>query len=211
MAGNLKTKRSAPLSQVEFIHVRMAQKFILNPQASSKKRKLNNGTTQKNASGKPSYKTKDVKKDKAADRGTIPIPSTNDDDVDVSDQDLAVLAEFGGAVNFLNKLDRNGIMRYSFFIFDLYDAPFFLKVFFIGARKKRIDYTNSQNPSAKQQFAMTCLLFTRTTKILGTQISTTMIWTLWMMRALWGTCPTPLTTPMKKCRMKPVLGYNPPL
>jgi hypothetical protein len=115
MAGNLKTKRSAPLSQVESIHVRMAQKFIFkkNPQASSKKRKLNNGTTQKNASGKPSYKTKDLKKDKAADRGTIPIPSADDDNVDVSDQDLAVLAEFGGAVNFLNKLDRNGIMRYS--------------------------------------------------------------------------------------------------
>jgi nucleolar complex protein 3 len=57
-----------------------------------------------------------VKKDKAADRGTIPIPSANDDnvDVDVSDQDLAVLAEFGESVNFLNKLDRNGIMRYSF-------------------------------------------------------------------------------------------------
>lgn len=117
MAGNLKTKRSAPSSQVESIHARMAQKFtffLKNPQASSKKRKLNNGTTQKNASGKPSYKTKDVKKDKAADRGTIPIPSVNDDNVDVSDQDLTVLAEFGEAVNFLNKLDRNGIMRYSF-------------------------------------------------------------------------------------------------
>lgn len=55
-----------------------------------------------------------MKKDKAADRGTIPIPSADDDNVDVSDQDLAVLAEFGEAVNFLNKLDRNGIMRYSF-------------------------------------------------------------------------------------------------
>lgn len=57
-----------------------------------------------------------MKKDKAADRGIIPIPSANDDnvEVDVSDQDLAVLEEFGESVNFLNKLDRNGIMRYSF-------------------------------------------------------------------------------------------------
>jgi len=55
-----------------------------------------------------------VRKEKAADRGTIPIPSANDDNVDVSDQDLDVLAEFGGAVNFLHKLDHNGIMRYSF-------------------------------------------------------------------------------------------------
>lgn len=60
---------------------------------------------------KTSSKAKEVKKEKAADRGIIPIPNMNDDDVDVSDQDMEVLAEFGGAATFLHSLDQKGIMR----------------------------------------------------------------------------------------------------
>jgi len=57
-------------------------------------------------------KNNEVKKDKLADRGFIPIPNLNDDlDVEVSDQDMGLISEFGGAVSFLNKLDNKGIMR----------------------------------------------------------------------------------------------------
>ena len=48
---------------------------------------------------------------KAADRTTIPIPNVDDDDVLLSDQDLDLLGDFGGAADFLSKLDRTGIMR----------------------------------------------------------------------------------------------------
>ncbi|PPQ78071.1 hypothetical protein CVT25_015605 [Psilocybe cyanescens] len=91
MAGNIKGKRTA-----------------LSYKTSSKKRKLNDG---KHKSMKTSSKAKEVKKEKAADRGIIPIPNMNDDDVDVSDQDMEVLAEFGGAATFLHSLDQKGIMR----------------------------------------------------------------------------------------------------
>lgn len=62
-------------------------------------------------------KVKEVKKEKAADRGIIPIPNMSDDDVDVSDQDMDVLAEFGGAATFLKGLDKKGIMRYAIYHF----------------------------------------------------------------------------------------------
>ncbi|KAF4615231.1 hypothetical protein D9613_003031 [Agrocybe pediades] len=93
MAGTTKGKRPAP-----------------NSQASSKKRKLNDG---KHKPVKSKSKSNEPKKEKLADRGFIPIPALDkdDDDVEISDQDMDVLAEFGGAASFLNKLDSKGIMR----------------------------------------------------------------------------------------------------
>ncbi|KAH9484302.1 Nucleolar complex protein 3-like protein [Psilocybe cubensis] len=98
MAGNTKGKRAAPSSQVEQI------------KASSKKRKLNDGK-QKSVKASVKSKSAEPKKEKAADRGVIPIPNLSDDDVEISDQDMDVLAEFGGAASFLKSLDKKGIMR----------------------------------------------------------------------------------------------------
>ncbi|KAF8959052.1 nucleolar complex-associated protein-domain-containing protein [Flammula alnicola] len=94
MASNLKGKRTAPSSQT-----------------SSKKRKLNDGKQKNMKASKGKGKDKEPKKEKLADRGKIPIPDFDDVDVEVSDQDIAVLEEFGGAASFLNRLDRNGIMQ----------------------------------------------------------------------------------------------------
>ncbi|KAF8163270.1 nucleolar complex-associated protein-domain-containing protein [Crassisporium funariophilum] len=94
MAGTIKGKRPAPSSQ-----------------GSSKKRKLNNGKQQKNSKNSKNSKGDAKGKDKAADRGIIPIPNMNDDDIDLSDQDMDMLGDFGEAASFLNKLDRNGLMR----------------------------------------------------------------------------------------------------
>ena len=56
--------------------------------------------------------SKEGKKEKAADRVTIPIPNVDDnEDVLLSDQDLGLLGDFGEAAGFLAKLDRTGIMR----------------------------------------------------------------------------------------------------
>ena len=76
----------------------------------SKKRKLNNGRQQKQ---KQTKNSKEGKKEKAADRTTIPIPNVDvDEDVLLSDQDLDLLSDFGEAAGFLSKLDRTGIMRF---------------------------------------------------------------------------------------------------
>ncbi|KAF7363412.1 Nucleolar complex-associated protein 3 [Mycena sanguinolenta] len=57
-------------------------------------------------------KPKEKGKEKAADRGTIPIPSyADDEDLELSDQDLEVLEEYGGAASFLNSLDQTAISR----------------------------------------------------------------------------------------------------
>ncbi|CAA7271730.1 unnamed protein product [Cyclocybe aegerita] len=94
MAGNLKSKRPAPA-----------------PSTSSKRRKLNNGK-QKSTTGTSKGKVKIVKKEKAADRGIIPIPNQpDDDDLDLSDQDMAVLSEFGKHAGFLTSLNHKGLMR----------------------------------------------------------------------------------------------------
>ncbi|KAJ7658713.1 hypothetical protein DFH06DRAFT_1407183 [Mycena polygramma] len=82
--------------------------------APSKRRKL--APTQKNkpADGPKKYtiKPKEKGKEKAADRGTIPIPSyASDEDLELSDHDLEVLQEYGGAASFLNSLDQAGISR----------------------------------------------------------------------------------------------------
>ncbi|TFK42615.1 nucleolar complex-associated protein-domain-containing protein [Crucibulum laeve] len=79
-------------------------------QGPSKKRKLSGKfSTQKNKATKDKSK---AKVEKAADRGIIPIPSLeNQQDVDLSDQDMEVLQEFGQAASFLERLDHKGIMR----------------------------------------------------------------------------------------------------
>ncbi|KAJ7109342.1 nucleolar complex-associated protein-domain-containing protein [Mycena epipterygia] len=83
--------------------------------APSKRRKLAPPTQKaKPAEGPKKYtiKPKEKGKEKAADRGTIPIPSyENDDELELSDQDLEVLQEYGGAASFLNALDQTGISR----------------------------------------------------------------------------------------------------
>ncbi len=88
---------------------------MLCHQASSKKRKLNDGKQKNvkgpvNGKGKGKGKEKEPKRERLADSGKIPIPYLQDDDVELSDQDMEMLEEFGGA-SFLDKLDRNGIMR----------------------------------------------------------------------------------------------------
>ncbi|KAI0736984.1 nucleolar complex-associated protein 3 [Fomitopsis betulina] len=78
-------------------------------QGASKKRKLSKDDIDpKKPSTKPKAKAKG--KEKAADRGTIPVP-TVDDDVDLSDVDLEAFEEFGDAIGFLSKLDEKGITR----------------------------------------------------------------------------------------------------
>ncbi|KAF8212271.1 nucleolar complex-associated protein-domain-containing protein [Mycena galopus ATCC 62051] len=69
----------------------------------------------KPADGPKKYiiKPKEKGKEKAADRGTIPIPSHAEDEeeLELSDQDLEVLEEYGGAASFLNSLDQTAISR----------------------------------------------------------------------------------------------------
>ena len=61
--------------------------------------------------GKPS-KTKAKGKERAFDKPTIPIPTQiEDEDVELSDDDLDMLDEYGGAVSFLKTLDEKGIAR----------------------------------------------------------------------------------------------------
>ncbi|THH32116.1 hypothetical protein EUX98_g2063 [Antrodiella citrinella] len=73
----------------------------------SKKRKISGPKTQK--------KKKSVAegKEKAADRGFIPIPTNDveDEGSEVGDEDMAFLEEYGGAAGFLGKLDAKGISR----------------------------------------------------------------------------------------------------
>ncbi|KAG6832386.1 hypothetical protein H0H92_002654 [Tricholoma furcatifolium] len=95
MAAKQNGKRSAPTS--------------LGP---SKKRKLSSKSGTQSGPKKYPVKPKEKKKEKLADRGTIPIPVTEDaDDFELSDQDLEVLREYGGATSFLSSLDTKGISR----------------------------------------------------------------------------------------------------
>ncbi|KAF7294963.1 Nucleolar complex-associated protein 3 [Mycena indigotica] len=60
----------------------------------------------------PQQKKKSKKdKEKPSERTTIPIPAAADSDVDLSDQDLEFLDEYGGATSFLTTLDKSGIAR----------------------------------------------------------------------------------------------------
>ncbi|KAF9532946.1 nucleolar complex-associated protein-domain-containing protein [Crepidotus variabilis] len=76
------------------------------PSTGQKKRKLNNGK-------QASSKGKGSKKEKAADRGVIPIPNLHydEDALDLSDQDMEFLTEFGKGTTFLTGLDHKGLMR----------------------------------------------------------------------------------------------------
>jgi len=51
-------------------------------------------------------------KQKAADKDTIPIPNADDEEeADISDQDLESFQQFGQSAHFLGILDRKGISR----------------------------------------------------------------------------------------------------
>ena len=65
----------------------------------------------KGPAGNSKGKEKGTKREGLADYGKIPIPNLQDDDVELSDQDMEMLEEYADGLNFLNKLDRNGIMR----------------------------------------------------------------------------------------------------
>nr|GAT58714.1 predicted protein [Mycena chlorophos] len=54
---------------------------------------------------------KKKEKEKPSNRITIPIPTAADSDVELSDQDLEFLDEYGGATSFLTSLDKPGIAR----------------------------------------------------------------------------------------------------
>lgn len=57
-------------------------------------------------------KTKAKGKERASDRPTIAIPNQGaEDDVELSDEDLDLLEEYGGAASFLRTLDQKGIAR----------------------------------------------------------------------------------------------------
>ncbi|KAL6300168.1 nucleolar complex-associated protein-domain-containing protein [Sparassis latifolia] len=59
-----------------------------------------------------SSKAKGKGKEKAMDRGIIPIPVLgNDEDMELSDEDVDMLEEYGSAVAFLDRLDEKGITR----------------------------------------------------------------------------------------------------
>ncbi|KAG6890726.1 hypothetical protein C0995_005099 [Termitomyces sp. Mi166 len=95
MTGKQNGKRSAPPS--------------LGP---SKKRKLSSKPGKQLGLKKYPTKLKENGKEKLSDRGTIPIPNADDaDDIDLSDQDLDVFKEYGGAASFLTSLDKKGITR----------------------------------------------------------------------------------------------------
>ncbi|KAG6854309.1 hypothetical protein C0991_008204 [Blastosporella zonata] len=83
MAAKQHAKRPAPPSQ-----------------GPSKKRKLSSKPESQSGPKKYLIKPKEKGKEKLADRGTIPIPEDdNVDDIDLSDQDLEVLEEYGGAAS----------------------------------------------------------------------------------------------------------------
>ncbi|KZT11382.1 nucleolar complex-associated protein 3 [Laetiporus sulphureus 93-53] len=76
-------------------------------QRAAKKRKLGKDA---DLGKKVSSKVKSKGKERAADRETIPIPA-NEDDVELSEDDLDMLEEYGSAVAFLSTLDEKGIAR----------------------------------------------------------------------------------------------------
>lgn len=79
-------------------------------------------------------KVKAKGKEKAADRGTIPIPARADDeDLELSDEDMDMLEEYGGAVSFLSHLDEKGITKY---VQEHVDIHMIVTQFETGARKR---------------------------------------------------------------------------
>lgn len=83
--------------------------MLIVMQGPSKKRKVAPANAAQEGAKK---KAKAKGKDKAADRGIIPIPAAREgDDVDLSDEDLDMLEEYGDAVSFLGHLDVKGIAK----------------------------------------------------------------------------------------------------
>lgn len=68
----------------------------------------------KTSSSKPKpSKPKAERKEKASNRPVIPIPDAEDDnESNISEQDMELLQDYGTAATFLNDLDRAGISRY---------------------------------------------------------------------------------------------------
>lgn len=96
-------KRSAHSSQVS-PSMQPRIEYSWKIQRPSKKRKV--------ADDGKSAKAKVKGKDRASDKPTIEIPNRGDeDDVELSDDDLELLQEYGGAVSFLTALDEKGIAR----------------------------------------------------------------------------------------------------
>ncbi|TBU65922.1 nucleolar complex-associated protein 3 [Dichomitus squalens] len=85
--------------------VKNTKKRVAQPaQRPSKKRKV--------AGDSHSSKTKTKGKERAFDRPTIPIPNSGgEEDVELSEDDVDMLEEYGGAVSFLRSLDEKGIAR----------------------------------------------------------------------------------------------------
>lgn len=78
----------------------------------SKKRKA--APASKNAHQKNGVKPKAKGKEKASDRGIIPIPvqtEGSEDESDLEDQDLGILEQYGANAGFLQSLDQTGISR----------------------------------------------------------------------------------------------------
>ncbi|KAJ3546953.1 hypothetical protein NM688_g5457 [Phlebia brevispora] len=74
----------------------------------SKKRRVDDSKDTRNVK----HKTSKAKgKEKAADRGFVPIPVRDDEEFELSDGDMQLFEEYGEAASFLNKLDEKGIAR----------------------------------------------------------------------------------------------------
>ncbi|KAG6818144.1 hypothetical protein H0H87_000049 [Tephrocybe sp. NHM501043] len=80
-------------------------------QGPSKKRKLSSKPESQPGPKKYNIKPKERGKEKLADRGTIPIPEDDDADIDLSDQDLEVLEEYGGAAIARSKKETDRLHR----------------------------------------------------------------------------------------------------
>lgn len=89
---------------------------------------------------KPGPHKKEKEKEKAAKKVTIAIPGQDDEDVDLSDQDLDVLEAFGNGASFLKQLDRKGISRWAPVQLSTADLSM---LYYIGARRKPPGSINS--------------------------------------------------------------------
>ncbi|OBZ75212.1 Nucleolar complex protein 3 [Grifola frondosa] len=102
-------RKSRDLHNASFDRVATKKRAAQPAQGPSKRRKI---TSQKGRGDHAkATKTKAKGKEKASDRLIIPIPTQGDDDVELSENDLEVLEEFGSAATFLNRLDEKGIAR----------------------------------------------------------------------------------------------------
>ncbi|EMD38522.1 hypothetical protein CERSUDRAFT_73003 [Gelatoporia subvermispora B] len=82
-------------------------------QRPTKRRKVSKAKDTLAVSGNKRSTAKAKGKEKASERATIPIPAVqaNDEEAELSEEDLDLLEEYGTAVTFLNRLDEKGIAR----------------------------------------------------------------------------------------------------